>query len=114
MKHTITFYEDMKFTVNDGPARDVMDPANRAFMQAIGEGVCPQELEGDGSRPVEVNLVRKHEEYKVSGATGPPRAPFRGVPRRTPVRTRVPDRERPLGLITTSASPRPTPTARRG
>ena len=64
VKHTITFYQDMKFTVNDGPARDVMDPANRAFMQAIGEGVCPQELEGDGSRPVEVNLVRKHEDYK--------------------------------------------------
>lgn len=63
--HTITFYRNGVFTVNDGPARAIQDPENREFMDAIGRGLCPPELNPTNAAvPVEVNLLRKEEDYK--------------------------------------------------
>jgi hypothetical protein len=41
--------------VNDGPLRGYEDPANIPFMQAVGKGQCPRELEpeaGAYTRPL--------------------------------------------------------------
>jgi len=63
--HTIIFYRNGVFTVDDGPPRRVDDPANAAFFDAIAKGGCAAELDpGQGAAPVTVNLLRKEEEYK--------------------------------------------------
>jgi len=62
--HTITFYSNGVFTIDDGPARSVSDPQNTDLINSISRGECPQELAPENSTiPVEVNLVRKEEEY---------------------------------------------------
>ena len=61
--HTITFYHN-GFTVNAGPLRLLDDPANAPFMEAIAQGMYPEELRpADLSTPVHVNLVRKDEDW---------------------------------------------------
>ena len=61
--HTITFYHN-GFTVNGGPLRRLDDPANAPFMEAIAQGMYPEELRpADLSTPVHVNLVRKDEDW---------------------------------------------------
>lgn len=61
--HVITFWAN-GFTVNDGPLRAYDDPANTAFMQAVGKGVCPRELEPkDRNTPININLVKKDTDY---------------------------------------------------
>jgi UBX domain-containing protein 1 len=68
--HTITFYADGQFTVDDGEPRDMRDPANAPFMNSIARGECPRELEpADTTTPVNVNLVRN------AGAYEPPPKP---------------------------------------
>ena len=63
-RHLVEFWENGVFTVNNGPARGVMDPANLEFMQAISRGECPAELEGPDGGGVEVSLMRHHGEYE--------------------------------------------------
>lgn len=61
---TIAFYRNGVFTVDDGEPRRMDDPANAPFMQAIMRGQCPPELDpGDPSIQINVNLVRRDEEY---------------------------------------------------
>ncbi|KAL6763933.1 ubiquitin-related domain-containing protein [Haematococcus lacustris] len=63
--YVITFYRNNVFTVNDGPARRVDDPANMAFISSISKGECPEELEPPvRGTPITVNLVRSEQEYK--------------------------------------------------
>ena len=81
--HTITFYRNGIFTVDDGEPRDVQDPANKDFIDSIGRGEVPREFDrkaqqdessqetGPGglarppTQPVHVNLVsRMEEDYK--------------------------------------------------
>ena len=63
--HTISFYSNGVFTVDEGPARGIADPENQEFMQSISKGECPAELEPeDRNTPVEVNLVRVEHEYQ--------------------------------------------------
>jgi hypothetical protein len=38
--YVIKFYRNSVFTVDDGPARRVDDPANMAFMDSIGKVGC--------------------------------------------------------------------------
>lgn len=62
--HVVTFYQNQVFTVDDGPARDVNDPANLDFITSISNGECPAELDpGSNAIPVNVNLIRKEEDY---------------------------------------------------
>eukprot|EP00798_Chlamydomonas_sp_ICE-L_P029009 gene29009-32200_t len=77
VNHVIVFYRNGVFTVNDGPPRRVDDRANFAFIESISKGECPDELEpGTPGAPVNVNLVRKEEDYaepekpKMSAFTG--------------------------------------------
>ncbi|KAL0025359.1 hypothetical protein WJX79_011059 [Trebouxia sp. C0005] len=64
--HTITFYNEGVFTVNDGEPRDIADPANRPFMESITKGECPAELDpGSRSQQVSVNLVRSEKPYEA-------------------------------------------------
>ncbi len=47
-----------------GEPREIADPANRPFMESIGRGECPQELEPPSrDLPVSVNLVRSRADY---------------------------------------------------
>jgi UBX domain-containing protein 1 len=40
------------------------DPANLDFINSVGKGECPRELDpGDSETPVTVNLLRAEEEY---------------------------------------------------
>ena len=70
VSHVIAFYDNGVFTVDDGPAREMRDPSNAEFLDAISAGRCPPELEpapGASSSgepvPVSVNLVRKPGDY---------------------------------------------------
>ena len=72
ISHVIAFYDNGIFTVDDGPGREMQDPANREFLDAISAGRCPAELEpeappsgaGNGEPiPISVNLVRKAGDY---------------------------------------------------
>ena len=61
--HVITFWTN-GFTVDDGPLRAYDDPANTAFMQSVGKGQCPRELEPENRMtPMNINLVKKEEDY---------------------------------------------------
>ena len=61
----ISFYRNGIFTVDDGPARRMDDPANMRFIESIGRGECPEELEAEArGADVTVNLVKKDEDYQ--------------------------------------------------
>lgn len=63
--HRVTFYRNNVFTVDDGPARQVNDPANYDFINSISKGECPRELDpGTSAVPVTVNLIRVEEDYE--------------------------------------------------
>lgn len=63
--HVITFWANQVFTVNDGEPRRMDDPANRAFLEAIGRGTAPPELlPSNPATGVTVNLVRNGNNYK--------------------------------------------------
>jgi len=66
VRHVVAFYPNGVFTVDDGPPREVEDPANMGFINAIARGVTPPELEPrfPGQR-VEVSLLRKGEDYEA-------------------------------------------------
>uniref|UniRef100_A0A7S3E2E3 Uncharacterized protein n=1 Tax=Chloropicon laureae TaxID=464258 RepID=A0A7S3E2E3_9CHLO len=83
--HTITFYRNGIFTVDDGEPRNVQDPANKDFIDSIGRGEVPREFDvdelsdmlkhprraggiGRPRHPVHVNLVNKHDEDYVPPA----------------------------------------------
>jgi hypothetical protein len=62
--HVVKFYRNNVFTVDDGPACHMDDPANLDFINAVSKGECPSELDpGDSSTPITVNLLRAEEEY---------------------------------------------------
>lgn len=63
--HVVTFYRNGVFTVDDGPPRNVDDPANFPFINSISKGECPRELDpGNSAAPVTVNLVRSDADYE--------------------------------------------------
>ncbi|OEL22190.1 Plant UBX domain-containing protein 4 [Dichanthelium oligosanthes] len=73
--HNIYFWSN-GFTVNDGPLRSFDDPANASFLESIKNSDCPTELEpADGKSKVNVNLVRKEEEFTEPVKCA---APFQG------------------------------------
>ncbi|KIZ03042.1 NSFL1 cofactor [Monoraphidium neglectum] len=62
--HVVKFYRNNVFTLNDGPARAIDDPANQDFMDAVARGECPSEIDpGPSAEPVTVNLLRVEEDY---------------------------------------------------
>ncbi|KAI8476447.1 MAG: ubiquitin-related domain-containing protein [Monoraphidium minutum] len=62
--HVVKFYRNGVFTLNDGPARAIDDPANQEFMDAVARGECPPEIDpGPTAEPVTVNLLRVEEDY---------------------------------------------------
>lgn len=65
----INFYRNGFFQVGDGPGRSIADPANAGFMQSIMRGTLPPELEpADPATPINVNLVRKDEDWDERAA----------------------------------------------
>lgn len=55
---------NQKFALNVGEARDMNDPSNRPFLEAISRGEAPQELLGQGSiADIQVNCVRSNQDY---------------------------------------------------
>jgi UBX domain-containing protein 1 len=72
VSHTITFWHN-GFTVDGGPLRKLDDPANAPFMNAIAQGLCPEELRpADPAVNLSVNLVRKESDW-----TAPPEPKYR-------------------------------------
>ncbi|KAF8072890.1 PUX4 [Scenedesmus sp. PABB004] len=62
--HVVKFYRNHVFTVDDGPPRHMDDPANVDFINSVGRGECPAELDpGDADTPVTVNMLRAEEDY---------------------------------------------------
>ena len=71
----LTMFED-GFTVDEGTFRPFADPANKPFLDEIGRGVIPSELEQEAQGgELHVDLVDKRsQKYKESSdATVPPR-----------------------------------------
>jgi UBX domain-containing protein 1 len=66
------------FTVDDGPLRSFVDPANMEFLSSVKHGEIPRELIRDNQgREVELTMEdRRHEEYV---APNPSTRPFGGV-----------------------------------
>eukprot|EP00884_Botryococcus_braunii_P023028 jgi/Botrbrau1/9409/Bobra.0252s0034.1 len=63
--HTITFYRNFVFTVDDGEPRSLDDPSNKAFLDSVSRGECPAELEPPSrDTPITVNLLRREEDYQ--------------------------------------------------
>lgn len=76
----VKFYKNRMFTVGNGPGRSVDDPAEQSFIQSIGRGECPDELEpAIIGAEVKVNLVRTDEDYKE--AEKPKYTAFKGAGR---------------------------------
>ena len=79
----VTVYRN-GFAVDDGPLRTLEDPRNRAFMESLTQGYCPEELVENG-QPADVKLENKLEEdfeggkkSSSSGGRGPQFAAFAG------------------------------------
>jgi hypothetical protein len=71
--HVITFYNDGIFTVDDGPARRIDDPANESFMESIVR-VCLQPRHHVPLRPDSMPSLAKHCRcwaYSNDGAASP-------------------------------------------
>ncbi|KAE8673067.1 Plant UBX domain-containing protein 5 [Hibiscus syriacus] len=63
VNHTVTFWRN-GFTIDDGPLRQLNDPANASFMESVMRSVCPRELQpADPRTKVELNLLRRNENY---------------------------------------------------
>uniref|UniRef100_A0A0D9WV24 UBX domain-containing protein n=1 Tax=Leersia perrieri TaxID=77586 RepID=A0A0D9WV24_9ORYZ len=73
--HNIYFWTN-GFTVNDGPFRSFVNPANASFLKSIKNSDCPSELEpADKRSKVNVNLIQKKEKYPEPVKQA---APFQG------------------------------------
>jgi len=57
----ITFWKN-GFQVGDSPLRSFSDPANKEFLDDIGRGIVPRELES-AQRGISVHLIQKPEDY---------------------------------------------------
>ncbi|KAA3458483.1 plant UBX domain-containing protein 4 [Gossypium australe] len=61
--HNITFWRN-GFTVDDGPLRQLDDPANATFLESVMGSQCPKELEpADPRTKVDLHLFRRDENY---------------------------------------------------
>jgi UBX domain-containing protein 1 len=71
---TVTVFSN-GFTLNDGPFRPILEAPNRAFLESLQQGYCPDELVREG-QPADVSIFNKMtEEYKPPSAT-PAAAPL--------------------------------------
>ncbi|KAE8728426.1 Plant UBX domain-containing protein 5 [Hibiscus syriacus] len=63
VNHTITFWRN-GFTIDDGPLRQLADPANASFIESVMQSQCPKELQpADPRTKVELHLLRRDENY---------------------------------------------------
>lgn len=76
----LTMYED-GFTVDDGPFRAFDDPANKAFLDDIGKGMIPRELEQEAQGgELQVDLVDKRgQKFEAPRASKPKVQAFTGA-----------------------------------
>lgn len=66
LNHVVRFYRNNIFTVDDGPPRNMDDPANLDFISSVSKGECPQELDpGNSSMEVTVKLLRVEEDFEL-------------------------------------------------
>ena len=66
-QHVIRFFANEVFTVDDGPPREIRDPANQAFIACIMKGECPPEL--NATADTDVQLVNVPEDYVAPART---------------------------------------------
>lgn len=63
VSHSITFWRN-GFTVDDGPLRQLEDPANATFLESVMNSRCPEELTpADRRTKVDLHLIRRDEDY---------------------------------------------------
>ncbi|KAE8664816.1 Plant UBX domain-containing protein 5 [Hibiscus syriacus] len=78
VNHTVTFWRN-GFTIDDGPLRQLNDPANASFMESVMRSECPRELQpADPITKVELHLLRRDENYSEPKKT---QGAFQGVGR---------------------------------
>ncbi|OMO88860.1 hypothetical protein CCACVL1_08159 [Corchorus capsularis] len=76
--HNVTFWRN-GFTIDDGPLRQLDDPANAAFLESVMNSQCPKELEpADKRTKVDLHLFRRDENYNEPKK---PKSAFHGVGR---------------------------------
>lgn len=75
----LTMYED-GFTVDKGPFRSFTDPANKEFLDEVGKGIIPRELEQEAhGSELHVDLVDKRtEKFKAQPQEKPKVEAFAG------------------------------------
>ena len=56
------------FTVDDGPPRDIYDPANTAFLNSIRRQEVPAELQTKDGSDVTLSLMQVPKDYDPSDA----------------------------------------------
>ncbi|KAE8679709.1 Plant UBX domain-containing protein 3 [Hibiscus syriacus] len=65
VNHTVTFWRN-GFTIDDGPLRQLNDPASASFMESVMRSECPKDLQpADPRTKVELHLLRRDENYSV-------------------------------------------------
>ncbi|KAK8994985.1 hypothetical protein V6N11_046050 [Hibiscus sabdariffa] len=103
--HSITFWRN-GFTVDDGPLRQLNDPANASFMESVMRSECPRELRpADPRTKVELHLVRRDENYSEPKKR---QSAFQGVGRTLGSSSSSPTPSEPTaaaGSITTAPTP---------
>ena len=72
-KIVVKLFANEVFTVDDGPPRDIYDPANTAFLNAIRRQEVPAELQGKDGSDVTLSLMQVPKDYDPSDF--PPCAP---------------------------------------
>ncbi|KAK8476686.1 hypothetical protein V6N13_131704 [Hibiscus sabdariffa] len=78
VNHTVTFWRN-GFTIDDGPLRQLGDPANASFIESVMQSQCPKELQpADPRTKVELHLLRRDENYSEPKR---PQSAFHGVGR---------------------------------
>ena len=57
-KVVVKMFANDVFTVDDGPPRDIYDPANMAFLTAIKRQQVPEELRSGGAADISLSLMQ--------------------------------------------------------
>ncbi|CAD7935201.1 unnamed protein product [Amoebophrya sp. A120] len=66
---TVTLYAD-GFTINNGPFRATIDPANKKFVDDIQQGIAPEELKMADGSAVHIAVVDKRPAKYADAQTG--------------------------------------------
>jgi UBX domain/SEP domain len=65
-KVVVKLFANEVFTVDDGPPRDIYDPANTAFLNSIKNQEVPAELRTSGAVEIQLSLMQVPKDYDPS------------------------------------------------